>query len=307
MANAPPSVARAVDVHCTPLEAKGSATKFPESGIKNPAKNSPAGRDWNVFENSHSLRNDAATAAALAQNSLAAHTPQAAVAGISKVSVSAKSKDSKSSPDRIRSPDSQMENSTKHPQPSPKSSPSTQKMHNRHHSPSDDLIAARSIEHVAVCTVAPSVADLVAKFEAAASPSVVQKASPASRSSASNSDAHQQLSPRSSAVASASVQMDLIKASESAVKSGSSASVLQLYPQNAVWNHDSSTIAREIYADCTLHGAAAPGIASPKPSPKFKPAAKPSMRTPLKTTCADHAHTPVISLVLRVLVLVIGF
>ncbi len=192
-------------------------------------------------------------------------------------------------------------------------------MHDRHDSPSDDLTNARSKEQVVASTVSPSVADLVKKFEAAAvchdqplsntSPSVVQKASPASRSSASNSDARQQLSPRSSAVVSASVQMDLRKASETAVKSGSSASVLQLYPQNAVWSHDPSTIAREIYADCTLHGAAAPGIASPNPSPKLKLAAKSSMRTPLKTTCADHAHTPVISgtSVLRALVSVFDF
>ena len=158
----------------------------------------------------------------------------------------------------------------------------------------------------------PSVADLVAKFESAAVSDVqsptratsgkVQKQSPASCSAApqpqpprasrtSLGDETQRLSPRSSAVSAVSDQLQLRSAAAAAVKAGSEASVLQLYPQNAVWDHDSATILRDIHADSTVHGVTVGAGAS---SPKPKTSTKPPMRTPLKTPAAARVHSPVV-------------
>ena len=169
---------------------------------------------------------------------------------------------------------------------------------------------------------AASVAEIVAKFEMAAvnddqSPAAaarlkVQKKSPASCSAAPQSqpsrtsrtprgDETQKLSPRSAAVSAAAEQEKLRSASASAVRAGSSASVLQLYPQNAVWDQDSATILREIHADSTVHGVTVGAVAvgavavGADSSPKSKTSAKPPARTPLKTSAADRFHSPVVS------------
>jgi hypothetical protein len=294
--NSPRSVPTTT-THHTLLQATVLAATLPESDPKHQIQGSPPVRDWNIFEKSFDLRDNAAAAASLAQVALATQVPQVAVAGISKISVHVKSKEP--SPDRNQSPVSQIQQSARDVQ----SSRHNQKQRNRQVSARRNPASTMSTERGLVDTVVPSVADLVATFENAAidhgrlrtdpSPVVVQKTSPASRSFATQNDAMQKLSPRSAAVSSASLYSDLRSASKAAVKSGSSASVLQLYPENAVWNQDSSTVLREFYADCTVHGVTA--LDAPSSSPKSKHAVKPPVRTPLKTSSADHARTPVVS------------
>jgi len=195
----------------------------------------------------------------------------------------------------------------------PRSARSNPKWRNRPSSAS----TTPSVDNHGGVNSAASVAEIVAKFEMAAvnddqSPAAaarlkVQKKSPASGSAAPQSqpsrtsrtprgDETQKLSPRSAAVSAAAEQEKLRSASASAVRAGSSASVLQLYPQNAVWDQDSATILREIHADSTVHGVTVGAVAvGADSSPKSKTSAKPPARTPLKTSAADRVHSPVVS------------
>jgi hypothetical protein len=283
------------------LQAKVSPATSPASNTNNQTHSSLPVRDWNIFEKSYDLVDKAATAASQAQVALATQAPHVGVASISKISVRVKSKES--SPDQNHSSVSQNQQSTRGVQPPQKSYRFNQEQRNRQISARRDTNSTTSTERVAVDTMVSSVADLVAIFENAEShhgrtqtdPSsvVVQRSTPGSRSFTGQNDNIQKLSPRSAAAVSASLYSDLRSASEAAVKSGSSASVLQLYPQNAVWNQDSSTVLREFYPDCTVHGVTIPDAASS--SPKHKHAAKPPIRTPLKASSADHARTPVVS------------
>jgi hypothetical protein len=295
VANSPRSVNTTPDVHHKQLQASSPGAKLPESDRIRKADDSPVARNWKIFEKPGDLRDAAAEAAALAQLALATHSPRVSVAGISKISVNIKSKNSPS--DQTLSPTGR---STAHAHPSPGVSLSGHKSRNRQSSPrenADHLSSKRGVHG----TTAQGSADAVATCEVASantcrplsgtSPVSIQTKSPTSPF-VSKHDLAQPLSPRSAAVASAALQKELRSASESAVSTGSSVSVLQLYPQNVVWNQDSSTLLRTFYADSTVHCVTVPDTSSPKSK---RTTNKPPMRTPLKTSCADRAHTPVVS------------
>jgi hypothetical protein len=151
------------------------------------------------------------------------------------------------------------------------------------------------------------VSDLVAKFEdsiikdcrsrARPSPAALQRTSPSAHSASHASktptvskspqgDSAHQRSPRSAAVSANASELQLKRASAAAVKSGSAAAVLQLFPANAVWDQDSTTVLREFYGDSTVHGL----TVGASTSPKVKSGSTASMSTPLKTTATDHAQ-----------------
>jgi hypothetical protein len=303
-----------------PLEVSSLGSLLPDREIKTDttALHSPSMRDWNVFEKPSSLRADAADAIAHAQAALAAQAAPftAAVLGTMDVKVSSK----KLSLHHPQSPKAESQDHSRRQPPEAScrsiapearaaaaasvSTGTSSCIRNRSNYPnsgSGKSTPAPSTEDCTVDTSAPHVADLVALYESAAthdvrsnggtSPVVVQKKSPASHPVTSKQKKNPKLSPRSAAASASSLLVELRSASELAVKSGSSASMLQLYPPNAVWNQDASTVVRETYTDSTIH--AMPLTAGP--SPKSQPAPKAPLRTPLKASAADHAHTPVVS------------
>jgi hypothetical protein len=293
--NSPRSVNTTPDVHHKLLQANSPGAKLPESDHNRKAGDSPVARNWKIFEKPGDLRDDAAEAAALAELALATHSPRVSVAGISKISVNVKSKEPLCDQTLSPIPD----RSTTHAHTSPSLSLSNHKSRNQQSSPRenpDHVSDKRGVRS----TSAQGLAHAVATGEVASantcrplsgsSPVIIQTTSPSSPF-VSKHELAQPLSPRSAAVASASLQKELRSASELAVSTGSSVSVLQLYPQNVVWNQDSSTLLRAFYADSTVHGVTVPDAASPKSK---RTTHKPPMRTPLKTTCADRTHTPVV-------------
>jgi hypothetical protein len=290
IANSPRLVNTTPDVHHKQFQANSPGAKLPESDRKD---DSPVARNWKIFEKPGDLRDAAAEAAVLAQLALATHSPRVSVAGISKICVNVKSKESPSD-------QTPTDRSTTHAHASPTVSLSNHKPRNRQSSPRDNadhLSGKRGVRD----TTAQGSADALATCEVASantcrplsgtSPVIIQTKSPSSPF-VSKHELAQPLSPRSAAAASAALQKELKSASELAVSAGSSVSVLQLYPQNVVWNQDSSTLLRAFYADSTVHGVTVPDTATPKSK---RATHKPPMRTPLKTSCADRAHTPVVS------------
>jgi hypothetical protein len=302
------------------LQPKGSVSGADviESDYRIQAESSPLARDWSVFDNASVLRSSAVNAAALAQHALGGRAEQDSFfTGTAAVNAKCPSHD------RIPSPISQEGQnasdshlSITHPKldehssmkelynrassATPRSAKTNQPTRNRPGSARVNEPAALSTYAAGADISSPAVADLVAKFESAAISKSRSRTgatslpgrnqTTASSSLASKNAACQKLSPRSDAVESALLQMELRSASESAVKEGISTSVIQLHPQNAVWNQDPPTLLREFYADSTVHGVTVIACSTPK----SHPSAQPTFRTPLKPSAACHVQNPVL-------------
>jgi hypothetical protein len=319
IALSPRSSPATTDSRHTSPQPKGSvcAADVIESGYGIQAESSPLARDWRVFDNTSVLRYSAVNAAALAQHALGRAVQDSFIADTAAVNAKC------SSHDQIPSPISQEGQSASDSHLSithqkldeqspmkalykcassatPRSAKSKQPTRNRPGSARVNETGALSAYAAGASISSPAVADLVAKFESAAlaksqprtgaTPLPVRNQTTASSSLASKNDSCQKLSPRSDAVNSASLQMELRSASESAVKEGISTSVIQLHPQNAVWDQDPPTLLREFYADSTVHGVTVIACSTPK----SHPSAQPAFRTPLKPSAAGHIQNPVL-------------
>lgn len=322
VARVPRSEPTTQDLHHTPLQTGFLGASPLDQEEKAQARRSPSMRDWDVFDKPSGLRANAADAIAHAQAVLGAQAFPVTAASFSNVDGKVTSKKSplrhptsskEEMPTRGRTQSSAMSQLLHEQQPkhydqevqreatasvAPRTKSCLQTLSNFPDLGDVNLTSAPSTDDNAVNT--PRVSDLVALYESVvahdgrsntgASPLVAQKKTPVSHSVGSKNGKTPKMSPRSSAASESSLRLELRAASESAVKSGSSASVLQLYPQNTVWNQDATAVVRDTYPNSTIHGIAPTTGSSPKSQNP-----KPPMRTPLKATAADHAHTPVVS------------